>query len=335
MWQQYSYNDPVGKHPYFVYTPLTYQTGTAVPLLVMLHGCSQTAQDFATGTAMNVLAEQHGFIVVYPQQTSNYNQSLCWNWFVPANQARGRGEPASIIGIIQAIQQNTTRWTIDPTSIYVAGLSAGAAMSVILGVTYPDVFAAIGVHSGLEYKAATNLSSGLSAMRRGGPDPRQQGLAAYTAMSSLARIVPTIVFHGTNDSTVAPVNGDQALQQWMETDQLASRNTYTPDFTRPTHVTSGQVPGGRAYVLATWAATNGDEVQAYWKIGGMGHAWSGGNPAGSYTDPRGPNASLAMYNFFAAHSLVGSDTPNIASQTRLRHILTDLFKVKRSSQGIE
>ncbi len=334
MWQQYSYIDPVGKHPYFVYTPLNYQVGTAVPLLVMLHGCSQTAQDFATGTAMNLLAEQHGFIVVYPQQTSNYNQNLCWNWFVPANQARGRGEPAAIIGIIQAIQQNTTLWTIDPARIYVAGLSAGAAMTVILGATYPDVFAAIGVHSGLEYKAATNLSSGLSAMRRGGPDPQQQGLAAFTAMSNLARIVPTIVFHGTNDTTVAPVNGDQALQQWMETDHLASRNTYTPDFTRPTHVTSGQVPGGRAYVIATWIAANGGEVQAYWKIRGMGHAWSGGSLAGSYTDPRGPNASLAMYNFFTAHSLVGSDTQNIASQTKLRHILTDLFKAKRSSQGM-
>ncbi len=333
MWQQYVYNDPVGKHPYFVYTPQNYQVGTAVPLLVMLHGCSQTAQDFATGTTMNQLAEQHGFIVVYPQQTSNYNQNLCWNWFVPANQTRGGGEPARIVGIIQAIQQNTASWTIDPTRIYVAGLSAGAAMSVILGATYPDVFAAIGVHSGLEYKAATNLSNGWSAMRRGGPNPQQQGLAAYTAMSNLSRIVPTIVLHGTNDTTVAPVNGDQALQQWMETDHLASLNTYTPDFTRPTHVTSGQVPGGHAYVIATWTATNGSEVQAYWKIGGMGHAWSGGNRAGTYTDPRGPNASLAIYTFFAAHSLEKSNTENIASQARLRHILTDLFKVKRGSQG--
>ncbi len=329
MWQQYTYNDPVGKHLYFVYTPQSYQVGTAVPLLVMLHGCTQTAQDFATGTAMNQLAEQYGFIIVYPQQTSNYNQNLCWNWFVPANQLRGSGEPASIVGIIQTMQQNTALWTIDPTRIYVAGLSAGAAMSVILGVTYPDVFAAIGVHSGLEYKAATNLSSGWRAMQRGGPDPQQQGLAAYAAMSSLARIVPTIVLHGTNDTTVAPVNGDQAVQQWMETDQLASQNTYTPDFTRPTHVTSGQVPGGFAYVVATWANANGGDVQAYWKIRGMGHAWSGGSSAGTYTDSRGPNASLALYNFFVAHSLERSNAQNIASQARLRHILSDLFKAKR------
>ncbi|GAC1436073.1 MAG: hypothetical protein PVS3B3_27070 [Ktedonobacteraceae bacterium] len=329
MWQQYLYNDSVGKHPYFVYTPESYQVGTTVSLFVMLHGCGQTAIDFATGTSMNVLAEQYGFIVVYPQQTSTYNQGLCWNWFLPVNQTRGRGEPASIVGIIQDVQHNTARWTIDPMRVYVAGLSAGAAMSVILGVTYPDMFAAVGMHSGLEYQAATNLNDGLKAMRRGGPDPQQQGLVAYTAMSNLSRIVPAIVFHGTKDTTVAPVNGDQSVQQWMETDHLASNTTYSPDFTRPTSVTSGQVPGGYSYVVATWDTANGTAVQAYWKIGGLGHAWSGGSPLGTYTDPRGPNASLAMYNFLAGHSLERSSTQNIASQTRLRHILADLFKVKR------
>jgi len=329
MWQQYLYNDPVGKHPYFVYTPQNYQVGTAVPLFVMLHGCSQTAIDFATGTAMNLLAEQYGFIVVYPQQTGTYNQNLCWNWFLPANQARNRGEPASIVGIVQAIQQNSTRWTIDATRIYVAGLSAGAAMSVILGVTYPDVFAAIGVHSGVEYQAATNLNDGLRAMRRGGPNPQQQGRTAYTAMGNLASVVPTIVFHGTNDTTVASVNGDQTLQQWMETDYLASTNTYPADFKQPTSVVSGKVPGGYSYVVASWNAVNGSEVQAYWKIGGLGHAWSGGSPAGTFTDVRGPNASIALYNFFMAHALQTSDKQHVESQTRPRHILTGIFKVKR------
>jgi len=329
MWQQYMYNDPVGKHPYFVYTPQNYQVGTVVPLFVMLHGCSQTAVDFATGTAMNLLAEQYGFIVVYPQQTSTYNQNLCWNWFLPANQGRSRGEPGSIVSIVQAMQQNSTRWTIDATRIYVAGLSAGAAMSVILGVTYPDVFAAIGVHSGLEYQAATSLNDGFRAMRRGGPDPQQQGRAAYAAMGNLARIVPTIVFHGTNDTTVASVNGDQTLQQWMETDYLASNNTYPANFKQPTSVVSGKVPGGYAYAVATWNAVNGNEVQAYWKIGGLGHAWSGGSPAGTFTDARGPNASVALYNFFMAHVLAKSDRQSIESQTRMRRILADLFKVKR------
>ena len=329
MWQQFTYNDPVGKHLYYVYTPTSYQVGTQVPLIVMLHGCSQSAIDFGTGTAMNVLAEQNGFLVLYPQQTSNYNQGLCWNWFLPANQVRGRGEPASIVGIIQSMQQNTALWTIDPTRIYVAGLSAGAAMSVILGATYPDVFAAIGVHSGLEYQAATSLGNGFKAMRQGGPDPQQQGRAAYAAMRDLCRIVPTIVFHGSNDTTVALINGDQTVQQWMETDQLASDDTYIADFSRPTTVTSGQVPGGYAYAVATWKDANGRDVQSYWKIGGLAHAWSGGNPAGTYTDPRGPNASLALYNFFVGHSLLKNDRQSIASQSRLRHILADFFKVKR------
>lgn len=329
MWQQFTYNDSVGKHPYFVYTPESYQVGSTVPLVVMLHGCSQTALDFATGTAMNLLAEQYNFIVVYPQQTSNYNQGLCWNWFLPANQTRGCGEPASIVGIVQAVQQNTACWTIDPTRMYIAGFSAGAAMAVILGATYPDLFAAIGVHSGLEYQAATSLSSGFKAMRNGGPNPQQQGYAAYMAMSDRARIVPTIVFHGMNDTTVALVNGNQTLQQWMETDQLASNNTYIVSFNHPTSVTSGQIPGGYAYVVATWKATNGSEIQTYWKIGGMGHAWSGGNPIGTYTDPRGPNASTAMYNFFMAHALERSEKLSIASSSKLRHIFIDIFKVKR------
>ncbi len=328
MWQQYTYKDTGGNRPYFVYTPVNYQVGTAVPLLVLLHGCSQTALDFATGTSMNLLAEQYGFVILYPQQTSRYNQNLCWNWFTPGNQYRGSGEPASIVGMIQTIQQDTTHWTIDPSRIYVTGLSAGGAMAVILGATYPDLFAAIGVHSGVEYQAATNVSSGLKAMRRGGPDPLQQGSLAYTAMNTFSRIVPTIVFHGTNDEVVAPINGDQVIQQWMQTDRLASNGSYTADFTQPTSITPGHVPNGRSYTTTTWNAASGNEVQSYWKIVRMGHAWSGGNLGGSFTDPQGPNASLAMYNFFMAHPL-SSVHHSVFSHGRLHHILADLFNIKR------
>src|SRR5205823_5386743 len=154
-WQEYTYNGPAGSRPYFVYTPSTYQPGTPTPLIVMLHGCTQTPADFAAGTQMNQLADQKQFIVVYPQQTSTYNQEECWNWFDTAHQGRGSGEPAIIAGIVQTVVQNTSQWTIDTQRVYVAGLSAGAAMAVILGASYPDIFAAIAVHSGLEYKAAT------------------------------------------------------------------------------------------------------------------------------------------------------------------------------------
>jgi len=302
IWQQYAYNGPAGSRPYFVYTPANYQVGTAVPMIVMLHGCTQTPADFAAGTQMDQLADQKQFIVVYPQQTSTYNQESCWNWFDPADQSRGSGEPAIIAGIAQAVAQNTSQWTIDTHRIYVAGLSAGAAMSVIMGATYPDIFAAIGVQSGLEYKAATTSNDAFTALRQGGPDPTQQGQVAYNAMGSAARVVPTITLHGTSDYLVYPVNGEQVVQQWMQTDHLASQNTYNASFNSPTSTTNGQVAGGRSYTVYTWNDNNGNEVQEYWVVNAMGHAWSGGSNSGSYTDPQGPSATQAIYNFFMSHA---------------------------------
>ncbi|WP_018130341.1 extracellular catalytic domain type 1 short-chain-length polyhydroxyalkanoate depolymerase [Effusibacillus pohliae] len=302
---QFTYSGTAGSRPYFVYTPANYSPSSKVPLIVMLHGCTQTPADFAAGTQMNALADQYNFIVVYPQQTSTYNQNQCWNWFNPSHQSRGSGEPAIIAGIVQTVEQNTTRWNIDTNRVYVAGLSAGAAMSVIMGATYPDIFAAIGVHSGLEYKAATDTNSALTAMRQGGPNPSQQGQAAYNAMGSYAREVPTIVFQGTGDYTVYPINGDQVVQQWMATNHLASNNTYNADFSHPSSTTTGQVSGtnGKSYTVYQWNDNNANVIQEYWKVNGMGHAWSGGSYSGSYTDPTGPNASQAMYNFFMAHPM--------------------------------
>ena len=331
MWQEYIYSGPTGSRPYFVYTPTNYQVGVAVPLVVMLHGCTQTAVDLATGTQMNQLAEQQNFIVVYPQQSNAANQYLCWNWFDPANQSRDEGEPSIIAGIVQAMTQNTVQWTIDSRRVYVAGISAGAALAVILGATYPDVFAAIGVHAGFEYQAATNSNAGLRAGRRGGPDPRQQGLLAYKAMDSFARVVPTIVFHGTNDYVINIINGDQVVQQWMYTDMLASKGAYNVDFAAPTTTTTGRVPGGRSYVTHGWTDTNSNEIQQYWKVNGMGHAWSGGNPGGSYTDPQGPNASQAIYRFFLLHSLPAiqpQEQPTSFWQS-VRHLVKDVLHVKK------
>jgi poly(hydroxyalkanoate) depolymerase family esterase len=337
MWQEYIYNGPAGSRPYFVYTPANYQVGTAVPLVVMLHGCTQTAVDFATGTQMNQLADEYNFIVVYPQQTNNANSYACWNWYTPANQSRGGGEPAIIAGIVQEIEQATAQWTIDTQRIYVAGISAGAAMSVILGVTYPDTFAAIGVHSGLEYRAASSQGSVLRVSRRGGPNPVQQGQVAYEVMGDLARAVPTIVFQGSSDYVVRQINGDQVVQQWMQTDSLASNGAYATDFTTPTSVENGQVPGGRSYTVYKWNDSNGNEVQEYWKVNNMGHAWSGGNPSGSYSDPLGPNASLAMYTFFMSHpmprpSVSELDGHAVSLWGKLRRVLGDLLAVKKEEE---
>lgn len=305
-WRQYIYNDPVhptDSRPYFVYTPLNYRVGMMVPLIVMLHGCEQTAADFAAGTQMNQLADSHTFIVVYPQEITSVNAARCWNWYDPSNQVRGSGEAASIAGIVESIEQDTAHWSIDAHRIYVAGLSAGAALSVMLGATYPDMFAAIGIHSGVEYQAATNPVDGGNALLRGGPDPVLQGQAAFAAMGGFARVVPTIVFHGTDDTITNPVNGDQVVEQWMQTDMLASHGAYSATFSSPTNTTVGQVEGGHRYTVNAWEDSNGSELQEYWKVDGMGHGWSGGSYGGSYTDPLGPDASAAMYAFFVKHPM--------------------------------
>lgn len=303
----------------------------AVPLVVMLHGCTQTAADFATGTQMNQVAEEHNFIVVYPEQTRAYNKLVCWNWFNPSHQFRGSGEPAIIAGIVQSMQQNTAQWTIDARRIYVAGLSAGAAMAVILGVTYADLFAAIGVHTGFEYQAAMAAKSYLKTSRRGGPDPVQQGQAAYAVMGIYARVVPTIVFHGTGDYTVNLVNGEQVVRQWIQTNMLASHDSYIANFNSPSSSTLDQVPGGRSYSVCTWNDSHGKRIQEYWKVNKMGHAWSGGHSQASYTDPQGPNASLAIYKFFLQHPMSREKGQVAPFLKNLLRNFRDLFKPKQES----
>lgn len=294
---------------YKVYIPSGYQSGTPVPLVVMLHGCTQDPDQFATGTEMNSYAEQNNFIVVYPDQPSSSHQNKCWHWFDPAHQSRGSGEPAVIAGIVNQVKSN---YSIDSNRVYVAGLSAGAAMSVIMGATYPDVFAAIGVGSGLEYKAATTEASAWTAMMQGGPDPVQQGNAAYNAMGSYKRVVPVIVFHGTSDYTVYPVNGHQVISQWAQTNDRASDGSDNNNIDDTADQTvNGQVPNGRSYTDYIYKdSSNGAVVMEKYMVNGMGHAWSGGNSAGSYTDPQGPKASQIMWQFFLNHpkSGGGSDT---------------------------
>jgi poly(hydroxyalkanoate) depolymerase family esterase len=301
---QYTYSGPAGSRPYFVYTPAGYNPATRVPLIVMLHGCLQNPIDFANGTAMDNLADAKQFIVVYPQQTNAADPIECWHWYLPAHQSRGAGEPAIIAGITQTVVATTTSWNIDSTRIYLGGFSAGAAMAVIMGATYPDIYAAIGEESGLEYAAAWDANSRDAAELGGGPDPYGQGKLAYSAMGPYARVVPVITFHGSSDTIVVPTNGDQVVKQWGVTDILASKNTYHPQFTSPYSTTVGQAPGlqGHPYTVRTWLDDFGHEVQQYWSVVGMGHAWSGGSTAGTDTDPNGPSATQAMYTFFLAHS---------------------------------
>lgn len=292
---------------YKLYVPSSYQGGAALPLVVMLHGCTQDPDQFAAGTQMNALAETEKFFVLYPEQPSSANSNKCWNWFDTAHQSRGSGEPALIAGMVNQIKSS---YSIDADQVFVGGLSAGAAMSVIMGATYPDIFAAISVGAGLEYKAATSVTGAYTAMSSGGPNPIQQGDLAYSAMGEHKRVVPVILFHGTADYTVAPINAHQILSQWAQTNDRASdgldNNNIddTADQTLP-----GTVSGGRSYTQYIYKDTAGKTVMEKYMIEEMGHAWSGGSTSGSYTDPKGPNATKLSWNFFKNHPKNG-DAPN-------------------------
>ncbi|WWB85532.1 PHB depolymerase family esterase [Priestia aryabhattai] len=284
---------------YKLYVPSGYQGGTALPLVVMLHGCTQDPDQFAAGTQMNALAEIEKFLVLYPEQPSSANSNKCWNWFDTAHQSRGSGEPALIAGMVNQIKSS---YSIDADQVFVGGLSAGAAMSVIMGATYPDIFAAISVGAGLEYKAATSVTGAYTAMGSGGPNPIQQGDLAYSAMGDHKRVVPVILFHGTADYTVEPINANQILSQWAQTNDRAADGLDNNNIDDTADQTStGTVSGGRSYTQYIYKDTAGKTVMEKYMIEGMGHAWSGGSTSGSYTDPKGPNATKLSWNFFKSH----------------------------------
>jgi poly(hydroxyalkanoate) depolymerase family esterase len=282
-----------------VHAPADLDPQTAAPLVCMLHGCTQDAASFAAATRMNHAADRHGFVAVYPQQERGDNPRGCWNWFLPEHQARGAGEPASIAAIVRELIGTASPWAIDSRRVFVAGLSAGGAMTAILAATYPDLFCAVAVHSGLAYRSADNVGGAFAAMARGSEDPAGQGRAAHAVMGDHARVVPSIVVHGSADATVAPVNADRVLQQSMAANRLAAPETCDLDTARPTTTARGRVDGGHAYTCSQWMDRRGVLIHELLEVDGLGHAWSGGAAGGSYTDPRGPDASEAIWRFFA------------------------------------
>lgn len=273
---------PAGAIEYMLYRPAGAVAG--MPLLVMLHGCTQSPEDFARGTGMNLLAEERGFLVAYPRQTSAANQQKCWNWFRPGDQIRGRGEPALIAGVARAVIDAERA---DATRVYVAGLSAGGAAAAIMADAYPDVFAAAGVHSGLACGAAQDLPGALAAMKRGAATVR-------THRGAAAAFVPLITFHGDRDRTVHEANAGELVR-------VASAAAPGPV---ETEVETGEA-NGRHFARSLSRDAAGRVLIERWTIAGAGHAWSGGDPAGSYTDPAGPNASREMLRFFLEHELGG------------------------------
>jgi poly(hydroxyalkanoate) depolymerase family esterase len=276
-----SFSNKAGARPYKLYVPSGYH-GQSVPLIVMLHGCTQSPEDFAVGTGMNRVAEEQTCLIVYPGQTIRAHRQKCWKWFSADDQQRGKGEPLLIAGLTRQIMRE---YAVDPRRVFVAGLSAGGAAAAIMCETYPDLYSAIGVHSGLACGAASSMPSALAAMARGGAG-RPSGRSPNGVER---RLVPTIVFHGDNDATVSPCNGDEIIAQVAQHAVLRMR------------VQKGRVPGGHAYTRTIHTDQAGASIIELWVIHGAGHAWSGGSPKGSYTDQRGPDATSEMMRFFSEH----------------------------------
>lgn len=266
---------PHGSRRYRVYVPATAERRG---LVLMLHGCTQTPEDFAVGTAMNRVAEEAGLVVVYPEQTRAENSMGCWNWFRPGDQNRGAGEPALLAGLARAAAE---AHGVPETGVFVAGLSAGGAMAAVLAATYPEVFAAAGVHSGVAHRGASDVLSAFAAMRGdGGEVPAEPRAGAPGA--ARARL---IVFHGSADGTVDPSN--------------AGRVAAAGGYGAPEVVERGEA-GGRRFARGVTAGVDGRPVFETWMVEGAGHAWSGGDARGSYADAAGPDASAEMVRFFLA-----------------------------------
>jgi poly(hydroxyalkanoate) depolymerase family esterase len=274
-----SHSNAQGLRDYKLFIPKNYGE-RPLPLIVMLHGCKQDAEDFLLGTRMNLLAEKHACLVAYPVQPRSASHAKCWSWFKPQHQQRDLGEPSLIAGITRDVMEN---FEIDPDRVYVAGLSAGGAMAAIMVHTYPDLYAAAGIHSGLPYRRAHGLLSALAAMKSGMRAPR--GLAASVPYAAKR---PLIVFHGDADVTVHPSNGRELMQGFEGA--LSSRSDEI------------KIPDGRSSTRRRLKSASGIDGEQ-WVVHGAAHAWAGGSARGSYTDGLGPDASAEMMRFFLAHPM--------------------------------
>jgi poly(hydroxyalkanoate) depolymerase family esterase len=298
--ETHEFSNHAGTLSYKVYVPARVPDAPRA-MVVMLHGCTQSANDFAAGTQMNRLAEEHDFLVVYPEQAAHANPSKCWNWFKQQDQVRDAGEPSMIAGIIR---EAAARHGADPRRVFVAGLSAGAAMAVVVGETYPELIAGVGAHSGLPYGSAHDIPSAMAAMkggRSGLPGLKSVPGAAAAPRRKAVQAVPIIVFHGDRDHTVQQSNGAEIVRQAREAHVAQAGGDASTATTQ-----KGKSPGGRSYTRTVLAGGTGQAHIESWTLHGAGHAWSGGDARGSYTDGSGPDASAEMVRFFLALPRVGS-----------------------------
>ncbi len=299
-------SNAAGARNYALWVPSGYDKRRPTPLVMMLHGCLQSPQDLAAISGMNAVADKNSFLVVYPEQIKEANPLRCWNWFDEKHQTRDSGEPALLASIVEQV---VSTHKIDPRRVYIAGISAGAAMAVVMGASYPDLFSGVGVMAGLAFKSATTVESGLAAMKKGGPDPRQLALLAFEAMRNHAtgksiRRMPVIVFHGEADPYLSPINASQVIEQWAKTnDYLDDGKDNESVKSEPAKTIEGSTPAGYRYTRYLYNDRSGRLLLEKWIVKGLGHAWSGSPTAMPFADPKGPNASEEMWRFFGETTL--------------------------------
>ena len=284
------YAGPEGTRAYRLYVPASWSAGRRMPLVVMLHGCTQNADDIARGTRLDARAERDGFLALYPEQPASANPKTCWNWFDPAHQRRG-GEPALIAAMTRQVAKEHGA---DARRVHVAGISAGGAMALVVGAAYPELFASVASHSGVAVGAASNPMAAVGVMRGGAVDAATLAPTMRALMGERRRAVPLLVLHGTADQVVNVVNARQSAEQWAGALDAAERRTSIASVT----------PGGeRAVARRCWTGAGGECVVELVEVDGLGHAWSGGDPAGTFTDARGPDATALVVDFLLRHPM--------------------------------
>jgi poly(hydroxyalkanoate) depolymerase family esterase len=297
---EHQYRGPEGSRPYRLFIPGGGPQGAPLPLIVMLHGCTQDAADLARGTRLNALAAERRFMVLYPEQPASFNPLKCWNWFLPEHQGRGQGEPAIIAGMTREVMAGHR---IDPARVYIAGISAGGAMAVLTSLGYPDLYAAAAVHSGIQYRAAGTPAEVVAVMKSGGPDPGGQARLAQQAMDGRARMVPVIIVQGAKDPSVLPGNAQALTAQFA----AVARLNGTPIGSAPDR---NEVIEQGAYRVqrSLYNDANRQPVIEVWLIEGLAHAWSGGSAEGTWTDPAAPDITPEIVRFLLAHPMPTAPT---------------------------